>query len=50
MSFFAVAEAFLAQHLGGSYEPIGDDFKGSTIQVEAGADQIPGVKESLRSP
>jgi len=28
LSFFAVAEAFLAEHLGGRYEPIGDDFEG----------------------
>ncbi|MBN2447216.1 MAG: S9 family peptidase [Phycisphaerae bacterium] len=47
MSFNAVAEAFLAQHLGGQYEPIGDDFTNSTIAVPAGADQIPGLKDAL---
>ena len=40
MSFNAVNEIFLAQCLGGSYQPIGDDFKGSTITVKAGAEQI----------
>ena len=43
-SFNAVAEAFLARHLGGRFEPIGDDFKGSTIEFKAGRDLIPGVE------
>jgi dipeptidyl aminopeptidase/acylaminoacyl peptidase len=42
-SFYAVAEAFLARHLGGRYEPIGEDFKGSTIEFKAGRDLIPGL-------
>ncbi|RQW77926.1 MAG: S9 family peptidase, partial [Methanothrix sp.] len=28
LSFYAVAEAFLAEHLGGRFEPIGKDFRG----------------------
>jgi acetyl esterase/lipase len=47
MSFNAVNEVFLAQCLGGSYQPIGDDFKGSTIAVPAGADQIYSLQEAL---
>jgi dipeptidyl aminopeptidase/acylaminoacyl peptidase len=47
ISFFAVAEAFLGEHLGGKVEPIGDDFKGATIQIPAGADQIPGLTKAL---
>ena len=47
MSFYAVAEAFLAQHLGGRFEPFGDAFKGSTIDVKEGSDQIPGLSEAL---
>jgi len=47
MSFHAVAEAFLAQHLGGRFEPIGDDFKGSTVAVPAGADQVPGLTAAI---
>ncbi|MBL8828378.1 MAG: S9 family peptidase [Planctomycetaceae bacterium] len=43
MSFNAVTEAFLAQHLGGRYEPIGNDFTGSTIQIPNGADGVPGL-------
>ncbi len=39
-AFNAVAETFLAQCLGGSYQPIGDDFTGSSITVPTGADRI----------
>lgn len=46
-SFNAVTEAFLAKQLGGRFEPIGDDFKGATISVPAGADQVPGLEEAL---
>jgi len=49
MSFNAVTEAFLAQHLGGTYEPVGDDFRGSKIQVPAGGDQIPGLVGALKA-
>lgn len=47
LSFNAVTEAFLAQHLGGRYEPVGQDFKGSSIEVPAGADQVPGLKAAM---
>lgn len=43
LSFFAVAEAFLAKHLGGRLEPIGDDSNGSSITVPEGAENIPGL-------
>jgi hypothetical protein len=46
-SFYAVAEAFLGAHLGGRFQPVGDDFKGSTIKVPNGADQVPGLSEAL---
>ena len=46
-AFNAVAEVFLAQCLGGPYEPIGDDFKGSSIQVPEGAGEIHGLSEAL---
>jgi dipeptidyl aminopeptidase/acylaminoacyl peptidase len=46
-SFYAVAEAFLAKHLGGRAQPIGNDFAGSSITVPTGADGVPGVKEAL---
>jgi dipeptidyl aminopeptidase/acylaminoacyl peptidase len=47
LSFYAVTEAFLAEHLGGHYEPIGDAFAGSTIEVPAGASQVPGLQTAL---
>ncbi|MEO1009163.1 MAG: S9 family peptidase [Planctomycetota bacterium] len=47
MAFNAVAEVFLAQHLGGRYEPIGDDFEGSSISVPEGAEGVPGVAAEL---
>jgi dipeptidyl aminopeptidase/acylaminoacyl peptidase len=46
-AFYAVAEAFLAKHLGGRYEPIGKDFEGSSITVPKGADQVPGLADAL---
>jgi len=49
LAFFAVAEVFLAQHLGGRYEPIGDDLKGSSIIVPVGDREIPGLSEALRN-
>src|SRR5262245_15264863 len=42
-SFTAVVEAFLAQHLGGRFEPVGGDFAGSSIEFRAGRDLIPGM-------
>src|SRR5579871_4076405 len=44
LAFTAVAEAFLAKHLGGQFEPIGGDFAGSTIRIETGGDLVPGLK------
>ncbi len=40
LSFFAVTEAFLARHLGGNYEPVGEDFEGSSITVPTGGVNI----------
>lgn len=48
MSFYAVTEAFLAEHLGGRAEPIGDAFAGSSLEVPAGADQIKGLAAALK--
>ena len=42
-SFTAVAEAFLAEHLGGRYEPVGDDFENSSITIPVGSGEIPGL-------
>jgi dipeptidyl aminopeptidase/acylaminoacyl peptidase len=43
LAFFAVAEAFLSAHLGGSYQPLPAEFAGSTIQIKAGREGIPGL-------
>ncbi|MBN7797665.1 S9 family peptidase [Parahaliea mediterranea] len=47
MAFYAVAERFLGECLGGRVQAIGDDFTGSSIQVKAGASHVPGVAEAL---
>jgi len=47
LSFFAVGEAFLSECLGGKYEPIGDDFEGSSITVPVGAEEVPGLTDAL---
>ncbi|QQQ01132.1 S9 family peptidase [Lysobacter enzymogenes] len=49
MAFNAVAEGFLAQCLGGRAQPIGGDFKGSSISVPAGADGVKGLSEALKT-
>lgn len=50
MAFNAVAEAFLAQHLGGRVQPIGNDFEGSSLTVPAGAGQVPTLAAALPEP
>ncbi len=49
LSFYAVAEAFLSEHLGGRFESVGEDFQGSKIRVPEGADQVPGLQAALAS-
>jgi hypothetical protein len=43
-SFTAVVEAFLAQHIGGRFEPVGDDFAGSSIAFRTGRELLPGLR------
>jgi dipeptidyl aminopeptidase/acylaminoacyl peptidase len=43
LAFNAVAEAFLAKHLGGRYQPAGNDFTGSSLKVETGGELVPGL-------
>jgi dipeptidyl aminopeptidase/acylaminoacyl peptidase len=45
LSFFAVAEAFLAQNFGSQFEPINNDFKDSSIQIKVGKEHIPALME-----
>lgn len=49
LSFYAIAEAFLAKCLGGRYEPVGDDFAGSSLQVLVGAGDVPGLVQALEN-
>ena len=47
LSFAAVMEAFLAECLGGRFQPVGDDLHGSSITVPTGAEFVPGLTEAL---
>ena len=46
LAFFAITEAFLAQHIGGRFEPIKSEVHQSSAQIRAGAELIPGVGDS----
>jgi hypothetical protein len=47
ISFFAIAEAFLAAHLGGRSEPFGQDFTGAKFEVPEGAAHVPDLAGAL---
>ncbi|MGV8126175.1 MAG: alpha/beta fold hydrolase [Methanothrix sp.] len=47
LSFYAIAEAFLAEYLGGRYEPIGSDFQGANFTVPTGAGDIAGLATAM---
>lgn len=47
LSFYAIAEGFMAEHLGGRAEPIGDDFAGSSVTVPVGTGEIAGLESAL---
>ena len=49
LAFYAVTEAFLAKHLGGRYEPIGNAFDGAVFTVPSGAGQVQGLAEALQA-
>lgn len=48
ISFYAIAEGFLSECLGGRYQPIGDDFKGANLQVLEGKTHVPGLADALK--
>jgi dipeptidyl aminopeptidase/acylaminoacyl peptidase len=48
-AFYAITEAFLAEHLGGRFEPVGDAFRGAVFTIPAGKDEVPGLKKALES-
>lgn len=47
LSEYALVEAFLSRCLGGRYQPFGDDLRGSSIGIKAGADHVPGLTDTL---
>lgn len=47
-AFYAITEAFLAEHLGGRFEPIGKAFEGAVFTVPSGKSEVPGLSESLK--
>ncbi len=47
LSFSAVAEAFLSEHLGGRLEPVGGTLRGSSLIVVEGEEHVPGLSEAL---
>jgi len=49
MSFNGVTEAFLAQHLGGRFEPMSEDLAGSTMLVPEGAEGVPGLPKVIKA-
>jgi dipeptidyl aminopeptidase/acylaminoacyl peptidase len=49
VSMFAIAERFFHEHLGGRYEPVGDDLSGS-LEIRAGRELIPGLAETVKKP
>ena len=48
-AFYAITEAFLAENLGGRYQPIGDAFTGADLAIPNGEEGVPGVKEALKT-
>ncbi|MEX2366757.1 MAG: prolyl oligopeptidase family serine peptidase [Pseudohongiellaceae bacterium] len=49
LSFNAIVEGFLGNILGGRVEPIGDDLKGTSLQVPEGAERIQGLDLSQQT-
>jgi dipeptidyl aminopeptidase/acylaminoacyl peptidase len=51
LAFRAIMEAFLARHLGGRAEPVGDDFLNSSHEIRVGASLLRGlIDDAAGSP
>lgn len=48
-AFSAISEAFIAQILGGRFEPINNALEGSSTTVPEGANLIPNLEEALKN-
>ena len=46
LAFFAITEAFLAEHLGGRMQPMESDLRQSSAIIEAGGELIPELAEA----
>lgn len=46
-SFWAITEQFLARAIGGRAAPLGGALEGSSVSIEAGADDVPGLEAAL---
>ncbi len=46
-AFYAIAEAFLVENLGGRREDYGDAFKDANFEVPAGSNEVPGLAGAL---
>jgi dipeptidyl aminopeptidase/acylaminoacyl peptidase len=49
LSWYAIVEIFLATHLGGGAEPIGNDLRDANFDVREGISEIVGLAEALQS-
>ncbi|MGH8595548.1 MAG: alpha/beta hydrolase family protein, partial [Gammaproteobacteria bacterium] len=49
ISLFAVAERFFHEHLGGRYEPLGNDFRASSVEVLEGEHLIPDLATAIQT-
>ena len=49
ISLFAIAERFFHEHLGGRYEPIGDDLIASNVEVIEGERLIPDLAAAIQA-
>jgi dipeptidyl aminopeptidase/acylaminoacyl peptidase len=50
LAFKAIMEAFLAYHLGGRAEPVGDDFMGSSHEIRAGGEVLQEILTDIAPP
>jgi len=50
LSFYATAEHFLGECLGGRVEPVGAAFDGALLEAMDGADSVPGLSAFRRRP
>jgi dipeptidyl aminopeptidase/acylaminoacyl peptidase len=50
MSFYAIVEQFLAEHLGGRSQPIGDNFQDASLRVPTGSGYFESIVTKLCKP